>query len=144
MRWNLTQSTSQFNRWKLEQTETAEIKYNKESHSFRIIASDKRLFFLDKTGFLQNRFLIRTEYNVIAGEILPRKPHSGLVIFENKKYNYLIKEDSIVVYSKKGDFSLTIRINGTAVSGQTELYALLFGTLRLAIAYQAKSEPVLA
>jgi hypothetical protein len=144
MRWNLTQSTGQFNRWKLEQNESAEIKYNKESHSFRITANDKRLFFLDKTGFLQNRFLIRTEYNIIAGEILPKKSQSGLVIFENKKYNYLIQEDLVAVYSKKGDFSLTIAIDGTAVSDQTEIYALLFGTLRLAVAYQAESKSVLA
>jgi hypothetical protein len=144
MRWNLTQSTGQFNRWKLEQNESTEIKYNKESHSFRITANDKRLFFLDKTGFLQQRVLIRTEYNIITGEILPKKLHSGLVIFENKKYNYLIKQDSIAVHSKKGDFSLTIAIDGTAVSDQAEIYALLFGTLRLAMAHQAKSEPVLA
>jgi hypothetical protein len=133
MRWNLTQSTDQFNRWKLEQNETAEIKYNKESQSFRITASDKRLFFIDKTGFFQNRFLIRTEYSVITAEILPKKMHSGVVIFENKKYHYERVENSMVVSRSKDDLSFPIEINDIASLDQPQLYALLFSTLRIVV-----------
>jgi hypothetical protein len=133
MRWNLTQSTEQFNRWKLEQNETAEIKYNKESHSFRITASDKRLFFMGKTGFFQNRFLIRTEYSVITAEILPRKIYSGVLIFENKKYHYNLTANSMVVSRSKDDLSLSIEINDIASLDQPQLYALLFSTLRVVV-----------
>jgi hypothetical protein len=131
MRWNLTQSTGHFNRWRLEQNETAEIKYNKESHSFRITASDKRLFFIDKTGFFQNKFLIRTEYSVIAGEIFPKKMFSGIVVFENKKYSYVLKENSILLSSKKGGLALTVELNTINKLDQPEFYALLFGTIRV-------------
>ena len=133
MRWNLTQATDQFNRWKLEKSETAEIKYNKESHSFRITASDKRLFFIDKTGFFQNKFLIRTEYSVITAEILPKKTHSGVVIFENKKYYYERTENSIVVSRSKDGLSLPIEIHDIASLDQPQLYALLFSTLRVVV-----------
>jgi len=139
MRWNLTQSTDQFNRWKLQQNETAEIKYNNESHSFRITANDKRLFFIDKTGFFQNKFLIRTEYSVIAAEILPKKLNSGIVIFENKKYNYYLTENSITIFRNKTDFSLSVEIHPNIVLDEVQLYALLFSTLRVVVC-----QPVLA
>jgi len=72
MRWALTQSTNQLRSWQLKENEfIAALKYNKKAHSFRIAASDKRLFFIEKTGFLQNKFLVRTEYSVITGEIFP-------------------------------------------------------------------------
>lgn len=139
MRWNLSQSTDQFNRWVLEQSENAEIKYNKESHSFRITASDKRLFFIDKTGFFQNRFLIRTEYSVIAAEILPKKMHSGVVVFENKKYHYDLMENSMVVSRSKDDFLLSVKIDDITSLDQCQLSALLFSTLRVVV-----GQPVLA
>lgn len=133
MRWNLTQSTYQFNRWKLEQSETAEIKYNKASHSFRITASDKRLFFIDKTGFFQNKFLVRTEYSVIAAEIHPKKMNSGIMVFDNKKYHYELKEKSITVSRNKDQFLLCVEIDDTTPLDQLELYSLLFSTLRAVV-----------
>ena len=139
MRWNLTQSTDQFNRWKLAHSETAEIKYNKESHSFRITASDKRLFFIDKTGFFQNKFLIRTEYSVTAAEIHPRKMNSGFIVFENKKYHYELTENLMIVSRNRDDFSLSFGIETMANSDQSQLFALLFSTLRIAVC-----QPVLA
>lgn len=133
MKWCLTQSTNQFHCWNLEQDEyTAELKYNKKANSFRIAAGDKRLFFIEKAGFLQNKFLIRTEYSVIIGEIYPvRNWHSGMIAFENKKYNYRIKDNMLVLSYKKEDLSLVIEISDTANIDQSELYSLAFSTLRV-------------
>lgn len=133
MRWNLTQPADQFNRWQLEESETAEVKYNKESHSFRITASDKRLFFIDKTGFFQNKFLIRTEYSIIAAEILPKKMNSGVMVFDNKKYHYELTEHSITVSRNKDNFLLSFEIDDTTLLDQVQLFALLFSTLRVVV-----------
>lgn len=146
MKWILTEATSQFHSWKLELNDfTAELKYNKKANSFRINAGDKRLFFIERTGLLQNKFLVRTEYSVIIGEFHPiRNWHSGVVILENKKRNYLIKDDSVILSSKKKDFAISIAMNDVDKLDQQELCALLFGALRvIEKSYKMKTEPVL-
>jgi hypothetical protein len=147
MRWALTEATNQFHSWRLELNDfTAELKYNKKANSFRINAGDKRLFFIEKTGLLQNKFLIRTEYSVITGEIYPvRNWQSGIVILENKKRNYFVQDNLLIVSSKKDDFSIAIEINDVDKTEQEELFALLFGTVRAVEKfYKMKREPVLA
>lgn len=133
MRWALTQSTNQLHNWKLEQSESAaEIKYNHHAQSFRQTAGDQRLFFIEKTGFLQHKFLIRTEYSVIVGEVFPLKNgHSGMIVFEEKKYKFFLKENLLTMVSKKQNFSLEIAIANSNNLDPFEVYALLFGTLRV-------------
>jgi hypothetical protein len=133
MRWTLIQSTNQLHYWRLEQDEySTEIKYNHPAQSFRQTAGDKRLFFIEKTGFLRHKFLIRTEYSVIAGEILPlRNWHSGMVIFEEKKYHFFLKGCLLTLASKKQDFFLSIEIADSNSLNPSEFYALLFGTVRV-------------
>lgn len=145
MRWVLTKSTNQFHYWKLDQDDSSsDLKYNTQAQSFRLTAGDKRLFFIEKTGFLQNKFLIRTEYSVVTGEILPMKNwRSGIIVFENKKYNFSLLENSIVFSSKKESFAPNIEIASTQSLQQVELYALLFGTLRV-IAKSGKAKEALA
>lgn len=145
MRWALIQSTNQFHYWKLEQGESsAEIKYNHPAQSFRQTAGDKRLFFIEKTGFLRHKFLIKTEYSVTSGEILPlRNWHSGLIIFEEKKYHFSLKDNLLTLASKKQDFSLSIEIAESNSLDQPEFYALSFGILRVFTrTYQTKTELV--
>jgi hypothetical protein len=147
MTWALTQSTSQLHTWKLEQSESAaEIKYNHHAQSFRQTAGDQRLFFIEKTGFLQHKFLVRTEYSVIVGEVVPLKDsHSGTVVFEEKKYKFFLKDDLLTMVSKKQNFSLEIAIANSNNLDPFELYALLFGTLRVfARTYKLKNELALS
>lgn len=142
MRWALTESTNQFHCWKLELAEsTAELKYNKKASSFRITAGDRRLFFIERTGLLQSKFMIRTEYSVLIGEVYPvRNWYSGVVAVENKKYNYWLKDNLLVLASKKKDFSVAIEMNDIKKTDQPEFFALLFGTLRvMAKSHQSKS-----
>jgi hypothetical protein len=131
MRWVLAQQTHPFHCWKLEQNEFyAGLKYNKKSHSFRIAAADKRLFFIEKTGFLQHKFLIKTEYSLTTGEIFPVKhSNSGFVLFENRKCHYSLKETQLNITSTKENFSISITINNADTLDQNEFCALLFGAL---------------
>lgn len=143
MRWALTQSTDQFHYWQLEQHESfTELKFNRQAQSFRQIAGDKRLFFIEKTGFLQQKFLLRTEYSVVAGEVLPfKKWRSGIVVLDDKKYKFLLQYDLLIVSSKKRKFYLEIEITDSNALDQQELYALLFGALRVvAESYRANRE----
>lgn len=133
MKWALLQSTHQFRYWKLEdESFSAELKYNKDAQSFRIASKDKRLFFLERTGFLHQKFLLRTEYSVIAGEVLPIKNRrSGIAVYENKKYSFLVKDDLLIVSDKKQDYSTVTRLADHIELGGPEFYALVFGTLKV-------------
>lgn len=146
MRWALTESTNQFHCWKFELAESiAELKYNKKASSFRITAGDKRLFFIERTGLLQSKFIVRTEYSVITGEVYPvRNWHSGIVALENKKYSYWLKDNLLILSSKKEGLSIAIEANDIEKTDQNELCALLFGTLRVMTkSYKLKTPAVL-
>jgi len=146
MRWAITHTTTQLHYWKLEEDQfSAELKYNKQAQSFRLTAGDKRLFFIEKTGFLQNKFLLRTEYSVITGEVYPVKNwHSGLATFENRKYHYFLKGNLLELSSKKENFSMTIEVNNADILNDSELCALLFSTLRVLTKSYIQTKPVLA
>lgn len=146
MIWALTETTNQFNSWKLEMDIfSAELKYNKKAQSFRITdGGDKRLFFIEKTGLLQNKFLIRTEYSVITGEVHPNGDgHSGVVVLENKKYHYLFK-NNVLTFSSKKQFFPSIEMVNVDKTDQKEFFGLLFGTLRvIQKSYKMETAPAL-
>lgn len=133
MRWSLTHSTNQLHFWKMEEDEcNAEIKYNEQVKSFRLTAGDKRLFFIERAGFLQNKYILRTEYSIVAGEVYPEKNwRSGIAIMEDKKSQYLLKDNLLALSSKKENFSLTIEVNDSNNLNPSELFALLFSSLRV-------------
>jgi hypothetical protein len=142
MRWALIHTNNQLHYWKLDQDNfTVELKYNPQAHSFRLTAGEKRLFFIEKAGFLQNKYLLRTEYSVITGEVYPVKNwHSGIVSIDNKKINYFLKENLLVLSSKKEKISLTIELDDAEKLNQSELCALLFSTLRVLTKSNAAKE----
>jgi hypothetical protein len=147
MRWVPEQSINQLHYWKLDENEiVAELKYNKEAHSLRILADVRRLFFIERTGFLQQKFLLRTEYSVIAGEIYAAKNgHSGVSVFEGRKFNYSLKENILTLSSKKEHLLFTIEIEDAQSMDQFEFCALLWSSLKvLSRTRKTSTEPVYA
>jgi hypothetical protein len=146
MSWIRTQTTNQLHCWKLKDAEfPVELKYNKQVQSIRILADDQRLFFIERTGFLQQKLLLRTEYSVITSEIHPaRNWHSGIVVFEGKKYHYLLQGNLLSVSLQKRNTSSSFKIDEALSLDQFEFSALLFGTLRLlAKPHRRKTETTL-
>lgn len=131
MKWTLTHSIGELHFWKLEQDAFgAELKFNAQAKSFRLAAGDKRLFFIEKAGFLQNKFILRTEYSIVAGEVYPVKNwHSGIASIENKKFDYFLKDDLLVLSSKKENLYFSIEVNNSDNLNPSELFALLFSSL---------------
>jgi hypothetical protein len=146
MSWTRTQATNQLHCWKLIDAEfPIELKYNKQVQSIRILADDQRLFFIERTGFLQHKLLLRTEYSVVTSEIHPAKNwHSGIVIFEGKKYHYLLQGNLLSLSLRKENASSGFEIDEVLSLDQFEFSALLFGTLRLLTKpHKRKAESVL-
>ena len=133
MRWVLKPTNNQLRQWKLELDElSAELKYNEQVNSFRLTAADKRLFFIERVGFLQSRYLVKTEYSIDAGELSPGKNrHSGLVSTENKKFHYQLQDDVLLLFSKTERFTVAIEADDINTITQGELCALVFSTVRV-------------
>jgi len=133
MKWFLTHSTNQLHYWKMEEDEfPAELKYNDQAKSFRLTSDDKRLFFIERVGFLQSKYLLKTEYSIVIGEVYPVKNwHSGLITIENKKFNYFLQHDTLTLSTKKESFSLSVEISDANKVNPSEFFALLFSSLRL-------------
>ena len=68
-------------------------------------ATDKRLFFIEKTGFLHSKTIIKNEYGIRLGELIGenRDAHEGMIELEGKKYAYSfnnITEAGLVIYDE--------------------------------------------
>ena len=142
MKWALTQLTNEVHYWKMYNHELpVEMKYNGRAQSFRLTAGDKRLFFVERTGFLQSKYLVRTEYSQVVGEVHPGKSlHSGALIVDNKKFHYSLNNQLLEVAAKKEKFSLNIELDDIHKISPAELCALLFSTLKVMIR-QAAEKP---
>jgi hypothetical protein len=146
MRWHLKENSSQIHHWILEEEEIlASLKFNTETQSVRITAGDKRLFFLERTGFLQHKFLLRTEYSVVAGELHPVKNwKSGLAELEGKKFSYTFRDNRLTLSSRKEHSMFEMELEKADEITPFELCALVFGALRvLSGVYQGRMEPAL-
>jgi hypothetical protein len=133
MRWALTASDNQLRYWKLDECDLgAELKYNEQANSFRLTAADKRLYFIERVGFLQHRYLLKTEYSIEAGEVIPgRNWHSGVVSTEDQRFQYVFEDSSLLLFSKTETFTVAIKIDDMKSIGQAELCALVFSTVRV-------------
>ena len=68
-------------------------------------ASDKRLFFIEKKGFLQNRTVIKNEYGILMGELHGEtwEADKGVIELDGKKYAYSLyteEEPGLVIYEE--------------------------------------------
>jgi hypothetical protein len=133
MRWVLHHTMNQSNVWTMNEPDAnAELKYNKEGHSFRLKAGDKRLFFLERKGLFQNRMLLKTEYNVVVGETnFTRNGHAGQLEIDGEKFNFTIKGNELHLFNKDHKLVDITTINELSQLDMYELSALLFGLGRI-------------
>ena len=68
-------------------------------------ATDKRLFFIEKKGFLQNKTVIKNEYGIQMGELIGEnwEANEGLIELDGKKYAYSFSNDAeaeLIIYNE--------------------------------------------
>lgn len=133
MKWVLEHSTEQLQTWKLLCHELpAELKYNCQTHVFRLHSAERRLFFLEKTGFVQTKLLLKTEYNIVIGELhFVKNWRSGVAAIEHHRYHYNFKDNSLHLQSFKNDEIYEVEIDSPSLLNQFNLAALIFSTCRL-------------
>lgn len=68
-------------------------------------AAEKRLFFIEKKGFLQSRTVIKNEYGILVGELHGEnwEADKGSIELGGKKYNYSLtneEEPGMVIFEE--------------------------------------------
>ena len=68
-------------------------------------ASDKRLFFIEKKGFLQSRTVIKNEYGIHMGELHSetRETDKGIIELDGRKYTYALSDhanEELIIYDE--------------------------------------------
>ena len=130
MKWNLTYSVNDFHQWALNEDEIkVGLRYNGEAHSLRVHSDDKRLFFLERTGVLQSRIILKTEYSVEIGEAyFEKNRHAGIMVLNEKKYSFKVVGNYLKLFNRQKELVFEIDIADIDNLELFEFSALLFGT----------------
>jgi hypothetical protein len=105
----------------------ADFKLNIQSSSFRLNATTKRLFFIESSGLLQNKTVLKTEYGVEIGEwIALRSIKSGFVTLNAKKLNYRITGQEFRITDKSKQTVAVCDFSYLKEFEKPELAAILF------------------
>lgn len=129
MKWSLVSKMNNSNFWTLQDNEKlrAEMRYNRDAQSIRINAGDRRLYFLEQIGYLQNRMELKTEYSIVIGETYFNKDHlSGITILDGQKYSFTIEDDQLNLFENHRS-KTTVSIEHLDQLDVYEFSALLFG-----------------
>jgi len=80
----------------------ADFKLNIHSSTFRLNAATKRLFFIESSGLLQNKTVLKTEYGVEIGEwITLRSIKNGFIKLNDQRLDYQIIGQQFRITNKK-------------------------------------------
>ena len=126
MDFNLRKDHSTYTLVKNSQ-ELATIKYNAQANSFRINSKERRLFFMEQSGFLQNKIVVKSEYGVeIAENNHQRNQYKGTLHLGNQKFSYKLHTDSINLYDKHKNPVANFSLEKASLLDSYEASALLF------------------
>ena len=112
--------------------EIASVKYNRQNNSIRIFSSERRLFFLNDVGVLQNKILLNTEYGVTIGENYPTKNHhKGVIHVGDKKYTYSLENNMLEIYDRSRKPILNFNFSEADTLDNYEASGILFAVVWL-------------
>jgi hypothetical protein len=68
-----------------------------------VSSSDKRLFFIEKRGFLHAKTVIKNEYGIKLGELNSESWDEGMIDLDGTKYSFAFphnEDDKLVIYNE--------------------------------------------
>jgi hypothetical protein len=108
MNWNLQSESVPTHVWQLvAANQLVEVKFNTRSYSVRLLATHKRLFFIEQKTMAQNRFLFSGEYGHVIGECQHQTDTgAGKILIHKELFFYQLKGDAFHLLDKE-KFPLT-------------------------------------
>jgi hypothetical protein len=130
MKWEMTKTLNGSDYWHLDgYPGNAMLRFNADAHSIRLLTGEQRLYFMEKTGMLQSRILLKSEYNVQIGECyFGKNKQSGIVSVRDHKYTFKITGDVLILLQRNREIACELTIPGIKHIELFEFSALLFGS----------------
>lgn len=107
----------------------AVLKYNLLQQSVRVSNDDtQRVFFLERTGFWNNKTIFKNEYGLEIGKMSFEKGfHAGALEVDGKKYHYVIQDNELVIYDELSQPVLTCDLSSSGYKADQDLSSLVLG-----------------
>lgn len=110
----------------------AVLKYNLLQQSVRVSNDNtQRVFFLERTGFWNNKTIFKNEYGVEIGKMSFEKGfHAGTIEVDGNKYHYVIQDhpsQELVIYDDLSQPVLTCDLSAAGYKPDQDLGSLLLG-----------------
>lgn len=110
----------------------AELKYNLLQQSVRVSNDNtQRVFFMEKTGFWNNRTIFKNEYGVEIGRMSFEKGfHAGHIEVDGNKFHYVIQDaplQELVIYDELSQPVLTCDLSSSEFKPDQDLSSLVLG-----------------
>lgn len=110
----------------------AVLKYNLLQQSVRVSNDDtQRVFFLERSGFWNNKTIFKNEYGLEIGKMSFEKGfHAGAIEVDSNKYHYVIEDNptqQVVIYDELSNPVLTCDLSAAGYKPEQDLSSLLLG-----------------
>ena len=108
------------------------LKYNLLQQSVRVSNDDtQRVFFLERSGFWNNKTIFKNEYGLEIGKMSFEKGfHSGTIEVDHNKFNYIIQDNpsqQLVISDDQGNAILTCDLSASGYKPEQDLSSLVLG-----------------
>jgi hypothetical protein len=123
-----------------------ELKYNLLQQSVRVSNDDtQRVFFLERSGFWNNKTIFKNEYGLEIGKMSFEKGfHSGSIEVDGNKYHYVINDNpsqQLVISDESSNPILTCDLSASGYKPDQDLSSLLLGLCWYAYPSSGVQEP---
>lgn len=109
-----------------------EMKYNLLQQSVRVSNDDtQRVFFLERSGFWNNKTIFKNEYGLEIGKLTFEKGfHAGFIEVDGNKFHYVIHDtpsQELVIFDDLSQPVLTCDLSSAGYKPDQDLSSLLLG-----------------
>jgi len=113
----------------------AELKYNLLQQTVRVSNDDsQRVFFLERSGFWNNKTIFKNEYGLEIGKMTFEKGfHAGAIEIDGNKFHYTIEdnpEQHLIIYDDHMQPLLTCDLSASGYKRELDLSSLVLGLYR--------------
>lgn len=108
------------------------LKYNLLQQSVRVSNDNtQRVFFMERSGFWNNKTIFKNEYGVEIGKMAFEKGfHAGTIEVDGNKYHYVIQDNAtqeLVIYNDLSHPILTCDLSAAGYKPEQDLSSLVLG-----------------
>lgn len=111
---------------------SAEVRYNSKTQSLRILAEEKHVYFLERTGLIRTRISVHSEYGQHEGEVLFSSVRQGGTIrILDHKFSFQYRQGALLLQDENNEPIASLSERVVKDADLCELSGLLFAAVKL-------------